>query len=482
MAFELVELLKQSGDYLRRESLEQIDLDLIDEDERNFYSLDSRSLDELAANIELCGLMDPIRVRPKDGRYIVVSGHRRRRACLKLRDEGNDSFKTVPCIVETAGSEAMQELRLIYANRNTRVLTSADINRQTERVTELLYKLKEEGMEFPGRMSDHVAQACQISTTKLKRLHAIRNNLISEFYSCYDSGMLNETAAYALSRLPTDVQEHLATKKKILNQAMTKDCLSGLRVDDAIKYAERYCTAPRCCKDSTAMCTHSLDRYAATICNSSWSPCRGECCCECSNLENCAYPCKHGKAQLATINTQRKADADAAREAEQSAKDTQQIYRRLRHMDQIMRLAELADRAGLPDDVDLGTKSWLHVTAGGLRQLANDGMGKDTYLYCDDYSPLDCGLCDLQKLAEKLKCTVGELAGEEPAAVSTADTNPWHRGELPKESGYYLGKWRKNTEVYYFNAEKQAWTDFADSEYSLEDVDAWMEIPKDDDE
>lgn len=75
-------------------------------------------------------------------------------------------------------SPAMAELRLIYANADTRQLSSADIVKQAERVETLLYQLKEEGVAFPGRMRDHVAQACKISKSKLARLKVIQENLI----------------------------------------------------------------------------------------------------------------------------------------------------------------------------------------------------------------------------------------------------------------------------------------------------------------
>ena len=66
-----------------RETIEYIGLDLIDDDPANFYRVDG--LEELAANIELCGLQQPIRLRPTEGgRYVIVSGHRRRAALALL--------------------------------------------------------------------------------------------------------------------------------------------------------------------------------------------------------------------------------------------------------------------------------------------------------------------------------------------------------------------------------------------------------------
>lgn len=191
------------------ERIVRIRLDLIDPDPNNFYSLNG--IEELAANIETVGLLDPLRVRPAGERYTVVSGHRRRAACLMIRDGGSDMFdKGVPCIVDLGeASEAMRELRLIYANSATRVMGPAEIARQAERVTELLYKLKEEGVEFPGRMRDHVAEACQVSAAKIARLTAIRNNLRDCFQPLFASGKLSESAAYRISQEDPEFQDKL---------------------------------------------------------------------------------------------------------------------------------------------------------------------------------------------------------------------------------------------------------------------------------
>ena len=214
--FNLGEYLRQSSDenVLKSdtEQIVRIPLDLIDPDENNFYSLNG--LEGLAANIETVGLMDPIRVRPNGDRYTVVSGHRRCAACMMIQEDGSHMFDAgVPCIVETgAASEAMRELRLIYANAATRVMSSAEQSKQAERVTELLYRLKEEGVEFPGRMREHVAEACRISASKLGRLNAIRAHLAAPLLERYDRGEMSEVVAYRLSQEETELQEDLARK------------------------------------------------------------------------------------------------------------------------------------------------------------------------------------------------------------------------------------------------------------------------------
>ena len=218
MAFDITSVLKGvSGPNTGKEQIEYIPVDQIDPDPNNFYSLDG--LDELAGNIELIGLQQPLRVRPgEDGRYIVVSGHRRRAAILMIRDGGSEMFRDgVPCIVDRGEeSPAMRELRLIYANASTRVMGPAEISKQAERTEMLLYQLKEEGIiEFPGRMRDHVAEACRISKTKLARLHALRKNLTPGLLKEFDAGNLNESVAYRMSQEKPELQMDLHEKAGI---------------------------------------------------------------------------------------------------------------------------------------------------------------------------------------------------------------------------------------------------------------------------
>lgn len=224
------------GDYLKDENVSRldteqivyIDLDRIDPDPANFYSLDG--LDELAGNIELIGLQQPLRVRPEGERYVIVSGHRRRAACVLIRDGGSDQFaRGVPCIVDYGeASPAMRELNLIYANASTRVLTAAELSKQAERVTELLYQLKEQGVAFPGRMREHVAAACRVSESKLARLAAIRKNLIDGYRLAFDTGRLNEGNAYRLSQESQAVQREIFTRSGLLPCSVTGEQLEGV--------------------------------------------------------------------------------------------------------------------------------------------------------------------------------------------------------------------------------------------------------------
>lgn len=195
-----------------QEQITYIDIANLDASAENFYSMEG--IEELAANIELVGLQQPLRVRENPdmpGRYLIVSGHRRRAALWTLYEEDPDEWRSVPCIIETAaGSPELQELRLIMANADTRRMSGADIDKQAQRIQELLSTLKEQGIvQFSGRMRDRVAEACKVSATRLAQLKVIREKLIDVYRLLWDAGKLNEACAYTLAKEPRDVQRRV---------------------------------------------------------------------------------------------------------------------------------------------------------------------------------------------------------------------------------------------------------------------------------
>lgn len=238
-----------------REQIEYIDVDLLDSDPGNFYAL--RDLDDLAANIATIGLQQPIRVRAGEGGHVViVSGHRRAAAIRKLVAEGRTDLREVPCIREADdASPALRELRLIYANSSTRALSSSEISQQVEKVRDLLYQLKEEGYEFPGRMRDHVAEACKISKSKLARLEKIQKGLASCYRDAWEAGTLPEDTADALSSLPEYVQERI-------KRVCPKTTPSAGRIRGAAKRGG-YLAVPFKCPGGSP-CTH-MDKFLGTI-------------------------------------------------------------------------------------------------------------------------------------------------------------------------------------------------------------------------
>ena len=310
MAFDLGELLKDVPDLgTGREQIEYIKLDLIDEDPNNFYQL--TGLEELADNISLCGLQQPIRVRQKEnGRYIIVSGHRRKAAVEMLFDDDPERWKEVSCIVERdAVSPALQQLRLIYANANTRKMSPAEIGQQAEQVEKLLYELKEQGYEFPGRMRDHVAEACSVSKSKLARLKVIRENLDETWVDAWEASQINESVAYHLAQMPRQWQSIL--------HGVWGDKPERLYADTAARAKEKFQRVEAIqCDHGLALCEHSVIMMEKNCKEMYVTPCTG-CCFDCDSLQTCKTCCPEalGKQQeLKAVAKKAQQDAKAERE------------------------------------------------------------------------------------------------------------------------------------------------------------------------
>ena len=313
-----------------RAQIVRYDVDAIFPDPDNFYSMSG--IDELMASIELVGLQQPLLVRPhpdKAAAVMVVSGHRRREAIRRLVAEGREDLRMVPCLLEAqAASAELQELKLIYANSDTRHLSSAEISAQAERVEQLLYKLKEQGYEFPGRMRDHVAEACKVSKTKLARLKMIRDKLIAPWTARWKKKEIGESTAYRLSQCSPEHQQILfdkfgASKYFYEDDVDTYD--KRLAAIEALqcKMCGGACANAERMKDKAL----SLDRWSYAACN--------KCCEKCDRLGSCKSACSKFADKIKQIKADAKAQAaqeKAARE-EKDRPTIETIYKILSHWD-----------------------------------------------------------------------------------------------------------------------------------------------------
>ena len=383
MGFDLSAMLKDvsnldtSGN---RDQIEYIDIANIDQDPNNFYQLSK--VEELASNIELLGLQQPIRVRDnpeQPERVIIVSGHRRRAALQLLVDEGKERFREVPCIREReTGSAALQELRLIYANADTRTMTSAEISKQVERVEALLYQLKEEGLEFPGRMRDHVAEACKVSQSKLARLKVIREKLAQCWQPDYASGELNESVAYALAQMPDDLQMQLYASAQAANRNASS--IQEYIVRDIHKEYNKL--AERTCSDG-GPCTHMQDivlRMTMRAMKYSFYYSCQRCCATCRSFTSCENVCPKLAQQAREKKEQQKKtrDADTQRRAEEGRKYREQVTRLWQ------RFREAREAAGKSagdcmDALDWRDYSWDEEKFSQAEQSGPDDMSNAVY-------------------------------------------------------------------------------------------------------
>lgn len=459
--------------------LKIIDIALLRADVKNFYAVTEDSVAELSANIELVGLQQPLNVRPDGGDgYIVISGHRRLAALKLLVSEGKESFSQVPCMVVEGGSDALNELRLIYGNANTRQLSNWELSKQAERVQELFYQLKEEGVEFPGRMRDHVAAACQVSKSKLSRLKVIREQL-EIFVELWESGKLSEALAYELAQCPVELQWRIRDLK-LKPEKLQADKVK--RVREEWERGARW-EMTHLCTVSGKACGHGDMAMRRDLNAASWEGlCKGEeCCIKCRYGVECksySSPCD----RLCRVAASMKAGAKAEAEAKEAAKADKERKKALAEFVAIIRPYIKAMEAAGAEKIKLRHGSY---TLDKLR------LWLEAPEECS--SKWDFTLAyarEVAAVAEQLGCSVDFLLGRTEVMAMAGSANfsvgeavtalpegepRWMDGEPPREGDYWC-KIRDMRSV--------EWTDeveYSRGRWKLRDdevVVAWWPLPE----
>lgn len=170
-------------------------------------NFNEQQLNELVESIKQYGIIQPLIVTQKDGRYELIAGERRLRAAKV------SGLETVPAIVREADEQQKLELALVE-NLQREDLNSIE--------TAIAYrKLIDEFNLSQDELAARVSRSRPVITNTLRFL-----NLPEEIQAALIQGRINEGHAKIIVGLPDEVKQ-LALYKKILRNEMT--------VDDTIK-------------------------------------------------------------------------------------------------------------------------------------------------------------------------------------------------------------------------------------------------------
>ena len=171
----------------------------------NFYSV--KNVEELKTAIEMFGVLQNLTVKQLDnGKYEIISGHRRHKACMELVAEGKTEFEYIPCGIQTEQDEIKEHILLIMTNSTARELSDWEKMKQAEELRKSFEELKKRE-NLPGRVRDLVAEALNTSPTQIARLNVIDNNLTPEFKEEFKQGKIGTSAAYELSGMSEEQQK-----------------------------------------------------------------------------------------------------------------------------------------------------------------------------------------------------------------------------------------------------------------------------------
>ena len=197
--------------------------DLISAPDNPFKVTLDTEMERLIESVAETGIIAPIIVRPaENGKYEIVSGHRRKYACEYL------SIETVPTIVKDL-------------DRNEAVIFLVDSNLQRENILPsekaFAYKMKLEALKHQGKTSVQVeqklsrtivAESCGVSDAQIQRYIRL-TNLIPSILDMVDEKRIAFTPAVELSYLLPEEQTML------LSEMEYNDCTPNLSQEQRIK-------------------------------------------------------------------------------------------------------------------------------------------------------------------------------------------------------------------------------------------------------
>ena len=211
MAFSITDVLmptSMAAAPTKQHTMKQISYYDLIPSEDNFYSM--QEIEELKTAIELAGrVLDNLVVTPlEDGKYKILSGHRRHRAVGMLLDEDKNEYEFLPCSVEQIADtdrDVREQVLLIAAN-SQREKTAWDKLEEVRRMRDLQRQAKaERGLN--GRVRDLVARSLNISSSRVAKYDSILNNLSSPLMEEIKADRLPISTAYELSKLDAEHQQ-----------------------------------------------------------------------------------------------------------------------------------------------------------------------------------------------------------------------------------------------------------------------------------
>ena len=197
---------QEQRDEEKLSKIRDIPLELIDDfPDHPFKVRDDEDMMQLVESVKERGVITPATVRQKeDGRYELVSGHRRKRAC------------------ELAGYETLRS-EIVDLNRDEATILMVESNFQRSEILPsekaFAYKMRLEAMKRQGqrtdltlspvgtklRTADELAQECGDSRNQIHRYVRL-TNLVPELLEFVDEGRIKMRPAVELSYLDEDCQ------------------------------------------------------------------------------------------------------------------------------------------------------------------------------------------------------------------------------------------------------------------------------------
>lgn len=269
--------------------MRKIPLKKIVKNNLNFYpALDGDAMTALMDSIKANGLLEPLAVVPVDDYYRLISGHNRFAAILRLQAETATGWdQEVLCRVLPPMTEAQELSAVIEANRQ-RVKSGALLAEEAQRLTEAYVRRREAGEDLPGRIRDRVAEAMQISKTKLANLSAIKNGIkVPGIMRKWEKDEIPEAAALEIARLPVEAQYRLLD--------WVIDGHHDYSIRNVKKFALMWSGCKQACPETGKFCLHAEAIMDHDYHGGQWHG--SGCCRQCLSRDSCPAACQYAGSE-----------------------------------------------------------------------------------------------------------------------------------------------------------------------------------------
>lgn len=210
-----------------------IDINDIVPNERN-KEVSMGEIDDLKENIKLVGLEQNLVVAPpKNGKYTLITGHRRLKALISLVKEGETRFKKVPCIINNPAdfkyslSEEKQEtLAWVSTNIMSRKPTTQDLLVFTKALNDVYDELRKNNPGIVlGTKKEYISENLNISESQVQVLNSINSHLTQKPLKAFLNNEISLVAARDLAKMPEIMQLEFVKEHEDLSDITSGDIL-----------------------------------------------------------------------------------------------------------------------------------------------------------------------------------------------------------------------------------------------------------------
>lgn len=199
--------------------IKDVDIDLLYETPLQTFEMDE--IPELKQSIQVYGLLTPLTVcMDEHGKYEVLSGNRRYRAVMELKQDGivND-YDKIPCMALHGLSDAKKGL--IVETTNIDVRKGYDEIPHRFKIIEYLKQLVDNGEEKETNVAKRAAKYFKRSERYAAMYKAIFDSENTDIRETVEKGQISVSDAARMTKLPQEAQEkiieivHKADDKKV---------------------------------------------------------------------------------------------------------------------------------------------------------------------------------------------------------------------------------------------------------------------------